>query len=120
MDTRKELKELLKKREELHTDIQRLSVKYVEEYKDGRLIYITDHAIVRYMERILGMQLEGNTDREKIEHSNIPPENIRKLMLSKDDETEIVLRGKNFHETDNCVLVCQTLAVVTVIKKQEK
>jgi len=116
MDVRFELKTLLKERELLHNKIQKLSAKYVEEY-DDRLIFVTDHAIVRYMERVLEMELVGETDQDKIKNSNIPPQNIRKLMLTYEDEKEIVLKGKNFHETEQCVLICQGLAVVTVIRK---
>ena len=117
MDIRKELRNALIEREELHKKIQSLSAQYLNSNPD-RYIYVSDHALVRYLERVMDIELKGDTDTEKLRSAPFSPEHIRKFMMSKADEIEIVSKGKNFHETEECVLVCRALTIVTVMNKE--
>ena len=114
MSVREELRQLHIDREENMKNIQKLTHAYLKE--EGPYIYISDHAIVRYMERVKGFQFIGQTDQEKIEELTMPPERIRKQILSTEEQKEILSKNIKFYKKGDFKYVINNLTLITIIK----
>ena len=116
---RDKLKELLKQKKELVEKIVEATRDYVRS-TDSNLLYITDHAIARYLERVLKMNFpEDLSDEEKIYAGGIPPEQIRKEILSKEDELKILYGDLKYYNKGNIKLIADNLAILTVLYKDK-
>ena len=96
-----------------------LKGKYIDVYTDtvsGQLLYITDHAKVRYLERVKSISLTGDTDKEKLSNSGLDTYSLSKEIVSREEE-EKILKGQLETWTRNDItLVIKRLAIVTVTK----
>jgi hypothetical protein len=115
--TRKELKELLIQKTELQKKIDSLIEEYITETQGDNLLFITDHAIVRYMERVKGYNFKSDNDKDKIKELSRSPESIRKEMLSYDDQLRIIRQKGERYNKGNVVYITKNLAVITVMIK---
>ena len=92
-----------------HEHIQR----YVEE-TSGQLLYITDHAKVRYLERVENLRLEGNTDQEKLLSAGANTIGLSRRIISRKEEEKALLSGVERFRKNGHILLIKRLAVVTV------
>ena len=116
MQTRNDLKEKYKQVEELRKEIQSITAAYEEELDGRRGVFISDHAIRRYLERVKGFETNDElTDEQYIRQLVVPPEVIRDEMLTMDEDRQI-LRGQRsiFHRGKYSYVVKQ-LTIVTVL-----
>lgn len=91
--------------------------KYIEE--ETNYIYFTDHAMVRYLERVENILLLGNTDQEKLHSYPGDLTAIRKEILPAERQKHILWNDiDNYRISDKVYLVIKGLAVVTVIKRK--
>ncbi len=118
MKLRDDLKRMYRQVMELRKNIQIASGAYEKELDGRRGIYITDHAIRRYLERVKGFELNDElTDEEYIRQLVVPPEVIRDEMLTIEEDRKI-LRGQRslFHRGEH-IYIIKELAIVTVLHK---
>ena len=121
METRKLIKKLLATRDEINSIIQSEMVKYIEELEDDENgLYITDHAIVRYFERIKGLELDSqDTDKAIYQIVNKYGINLakeRKQILPIKLDRKILRSDKSLHTIDGIVYVVKNLAIITIYK----
>ncbi len=87
----------------------------MKELGDDRGIYISDHAIVRYLERVKGQEFDDSlTDENKLKDCGYIG-HIRDEMLSLDEDREILRNRKSFFFKDGYGYIIKELAVVTVL-----
>ena len=116
MQTRSDLKIMYRQVEELRKGIQIATGIYEKELDGRRGVFITDHAIRRYLERVKGFSTNDElTDEEYIHQIVVPPEVIRDEMLTM-EEDRIILRGQRsiFHRAKYRYVV-KELALITVL-----
>jgi hypothetical protein len=123
ISTRPCLKTLYAKKDELHQKIQSLTEDYIKEL-DGKCgIYITEHAMVRYLERVRNFTIvKGATDIETLyltckTHDIHSLPMLRKEILTDSECLEILRRQKSFYQVNRgfkYTLVIKELAVVTI------
>ena len=116
MKTRDELKGMYKVVGKLRNHIQSATASYEAELDGRRGIYISDHAIRRYLERVKGFTLNDElTDEEYVRQIVIPPEVIRDEMLTIEEDRKI-LRGQRsiFHRGEYSYIV-KELTIITVL-----
>ena len=106
---RQELKTLYRQIEEVRNDIRELTGKYIGTLGGKRGIYITDHAINRYLERIKGMSSE---DIESFSGY----ETLRQEMLTHAEDRCILDKQLAFFKRGSYGYIIKNLAVLTVIK----
>lgn len=104
------------KKYDLQNEIDMEVEKYIES-TEGNLVYISDHALIRYMEREKGFKFKSNIQQEMIKELPYPPEKIRAEMLTRSDQEKIVRRkGERFRKND-LTFVVKSLTVITVLKE---
>ena len=92
---------------------------YIEE--ETNYLYVTDHAIVRYLERVENILLTGDTDQDKLRNYTGCLELVRKDILSKEQQKQIMYQNiQNFRISKDCYVVVKGLTVVTVIKRKNR
>ena len=117
MESRTQLKELYQQRLDLMRNMSALTEEYIQECGDKPLLYITEHAIVRYLERMKGYTFdESLKDVDKLATIEIPPERVREMMLTHDEQKAIVAGMKSVYTKDGAKYVIKNLSVITTIK----
>ena len=116
MDTRKQLKELYAERAEVDSSIQAMTHNYLLDLKGARGIFITDHAIVRYLERVKGIVFNDIfEDTEKLKHKGFKPDIVREEMLSLDEDREILKKRSSFYNKGSYGYIVKELSIITVL-----
>ena len=119
MQIRTDLKELYNERSKIQQQMSKLTHKYIQECGDKPLLYITEHAIVRYLERVKGITFdESLQESEKLRTQNVAPETIRAEMLSHKQQLDIVTHMRTMFYMNGLVYVIKGLSVVTVLKDE--
>jgi len=117
MIARVELKELYIARDLIDHSIQSRTHSYIAELNGKRGIYITDHAIVRYLERIKGHSFDNSdSDLDKLDKAVVDYKTIRDEMLTLDEDREILQKRLNFFRRGPYGYVIKGLSIITVIK----
>ena len=120
MKIRTELKTLFRQRAKLSDEITVATEEYIHACGDGPLLYITEHAIVRYLERVKKLVFNDKlSDLEKLKAGNIPPEKVRAEMLSQDEQIDIVRGMRHTHQVGEVRFIIENLTVVTVIIREK-
>jgi hypothetical protein len=117
---RKELKKHLQLKDEAKYKVQSLTDIYMNELGDNDFgIYITDHAIIRYLERVKGVfvpaELNNTSDIVKLKSLNIEPAEVREEMLTIKEDRSILLKQISRYNRGQYSYIIKELAVVTVI-----
>jgi len=112
---RSELRRLHDVRDDLHREIDILTEEYLR--MDCTKLYVTNHAILRYAQRVLGLETFGDTEFEQVSNLPISPERIRVNMLTKDEEVTILKNNITLFDKGGYVLLIKGLSVVTVMLK---
>ena len=118
---RSELKAFYRIRDSMRSHIQAETIKYIRALgPDQKGIYISDHAIVRYLERVKGKIFDkAMTDTqimERLSYMEGYVGDIRDEMISIQEDRDILKSQKSFFRKDGFGYIIKELAVVTVIK----
>ena len=82
-------------------------------------IYISDHALVRYLERVENILLLGNTDKEKLQ--SFPNHQVyRQDIFSKDEQKTILKQDKGYFVRNGYTYILRNLTLITIIKPRKK
>ena len=101
----------------LHEKMNAQKVAYVKSLDEGDPgLYITTHAIVRYIERIKGIPLMGKDDAEKAKNYLGKFSDLREEMLDEKEGHEIILNHRRFYPRKGYTLVVDGLTLLTVTK----
>jgi len=114
---RADLKGLYAARENIDQDIQKFTDLYIEALDGKRGIFISDHAIVRWLERIRKIDLIGETDTERLYNLKRDIKELRERMLTLEEDRTILKGRKRFFLKDNYTMVIRGLTVVTILEK---
>ena len=117
MKLRKELKEMYELREHIDKKIQGATDAYIKELDGKRGIYISDHAIVRWLERIRKIDMIGESDQERLGNLQRNIGELRERMLTLAEDRKILLGRKRFFFKDNYTMIIKGLTVVTIMEK---
>lgn len=116
MRSRDKLKELYQAKEELTEAINSETEEYIFDLNGKHGIYITDHAIVRYLERVKGYTYPPHmSDESKLEVCQWTPQSIRKEMLTLEEDRIILTKQLNFFNRGDYGYVVKNMAIVTVV-----
>ena len=122
MKERQKLLSYLRTRQLLQEQITKLKEEYLEAC-DTEPIYITDHSMVRYLERIKGLFLGSGSDLEKIKryirHSDYTFKQLRDEILTEREMRHIVANEVKRYEKGDCIYIIKNLSLVTIYKKEE-
>ncbi len=113
------MRQKIKDIEQQIEDLNTIKQKYIDIYlkEESSYIYISDHALVRYIERIENILLLGNTDKEKLASFNVDLGYYRRKVLSKEEQRRILKEDKGWFRKDNVTFIVKNLTLITVIKK---
>ena len=123
MNIRQTLIDTLAKRDSLSKKITTLQQQYLNEYTD--YIYITDHAIIRYLERVMGIgthTFEGSENERVTQYlkiANMSGQQVRDKILSHGEQRTIVQQGIKRYRKDDMIYVIANLSLVTVLQSPE-
>ena len=115
---RDKLRTLLSSRESINRDIRRTIPKYLNTIPTNSMaLYITDHAIARYLERvILHPRCEGQTDEDYIFSYHIAPQAVREQIITPKDSRYIVKNDITLYRINSIYsVIIRNLNIVTVI-----
>ena len=89
---------------------------YLGEIGSKRGLYFTDHSMVRYAERVMGIWFEGGvSDTDRLKTLGMSPEKLREEICTHDDEVNIISRSITVYRKEGYSLVVSGLTVVTII-----
>jgi len=118
MQSRKELKELYLQKYLLESQIATATEEYLSQLGEARGIFLTDHAIKRYLERVEGHSFDPKlSDTECLKVFGEAPEVVRERILTIAEDREILLKGKSIYHKKNLTFIIKNLAVVSCIVK---
>jgi len=122
---RKKISSLKVMRNKMHQKIKLLSEDYIKEFDESeRLIDISDHAIVRYLQRKKNQELFGFNDTEKVanylsENETDYDELIEKI-LPRDKQENAIEIGATVYKYKDLKYVIKNFTVVTIMSHDEK
>lgn len=102
MHNREDIKNLYRSKEIITDQIKHLTDLYIDSLGDNPGIYITDHAIERYADRVLNLKEFDYRD-------------IRLKMLTLEDDRLILNKQLGYFKKGNQLFIIKELSVVTVI-----
>ncbi len=125
-DSRHKLTALLNCREVMNEEIRKATHEYLEEYNGESIIFISDHAIIRHIERVLNQEVPeshlGDKDRvvKYLTKHNLNGEKFRNSILTL-EEQKIIARGdvKCFHKNGFRYFI-KSLALVSIVPNRDK
>jgi len=113
---RSKIKNLLSQKYDLQQQIDMEIERYINN-TEGNLLYISDHALIRYMERQEQFVFTSKDDRDKIKELPISPEQIREQMLTREDQERIVRMRGDKYTKNGLSFICRYLTIITVLKE---
>ena len=116
-ELRKRIKEKMELRDKLNEELQKDMYEYAQ--TPGPYIYVTEHAIIRYMERVKGFKFKSDNDIDKIKELPYPPERIRTEMMSLGEQREAVIKRTRFWRKNGFIYVINALTLVTVLEDKK-
>ena len=120
-DTRCVLKALLNDRYEINKQIDVAKREYLEEFKGKPVVWISDHAIVRYIERVLGHEIPESELGEKdavvkyLYRNNLCGEEFRNSILDLKDQNFIIKSGIAMFRKDGMKYIFRDFVLVTIL-----
>ena len=122
MSERTRLLKLLQVNTELQKQLKKSADKYIKE--KGQLLYYSDHAIVRYIERVLNQTTIEGTDEEKVAtylaENKLKGDKLREGILTPLQKKVILLLQLKRYVTDEHIYVIRDLTVITILNKEEQ
>jgi len=112
---RRALKEKYRLQEQTRREIQSLTEAYEVELHGSRGIFVSDHAIVRYLERVKGWTFKSDTDAERLGVYNGYIGKVRDEMLTLEEDRKILRSQLSFYTRGKYAYVIKELSIVTVI-----
>lgn len=117
---REELIAAITAKKELIERLRSLKKAYIREHSS--YIYISDHAIVRYIERVKGDSLypfKGDNDAQTIDnylkYMNMYGGTLRNEILSENEQKRIVNEEMQVYKKDGFAYIIKNLSLVTII-----
>ena len=118
MKERKQLIEYLFAKESLQSRIKTAKQRYITACQDTPLIYISDHATVRYMERVQHIQFTEGEDGDKLHQytreNNINIRKLRSEILSNPEMRHIVENEIKRYTKQGFTYIIDKLSLITV------
>ena len=108
-------------REIINNDISSLTDEYIKEYDN--LIYISEHAIIRYLERVLkiGTHTLRGSEKQKVDQylrmSKMSGEALRSNILTREEQLEIVNNDLSRYIKGDYIYVIKRLTLVTILER---
>jgi len=118
MIARDKLKEAIIVRDNSMETVSQLTTSYINALGTNRGIYISDHAIVRYLERVKGVTFNNSlTDAAKLDNYWQAPEEIREEMLTLEEDRFILKKQLHFYRRPNTNYgyIIKNLTITTVL-----
>ena len=114
---RKNLKHLYKTKDALREEIQRCTANYITQLDGKKGIYLSDHSIVRYLERIKGHVFpKGDyTDEQLLATYPGYIGDVREEMLTLEEDRKILHGQITYFRRGEYNYIIKELAVVTVL-----
>jgi len=100
--------------------------KLIEKYiqKTSKLIFLTDHSIVRYLERVKGLTLSGKADIRKVQQYlrkyQVDANELRAEMLNKEEMLHILKNNIVLYPKGDFTYVFENLTLITILKRTNK
>ncbi len=119
MTEREQLLQYLYAKESLQLRIKTAKEKYIDSFHGKPLIFISDHATVRYLERIKHQQLgeqddEGDKLHTYLRKHNIDARELRDDILSAKEMKHIVSNEIKRYTKGNFTYIIDKLTLVTI------
>jgi len=111
------MRQAIKALDEGIASLQAIKKTKVHEYINGTkgdLLFISDHAKVRFLERSENLLLLGDTDKERLLSAGTNAYNLRERMLSRADQEEILKKDIKRYYKNKMRYIILNLTVVTV------
>ncbi len=122
MQERKKLLSFMRTKHNLQGHITMLKDEYLDAC-DGAPVYISDHAIVRYLERVKELRLHGTTDSNKVytylRRTGRNPKELREEILSEKEQRHIVSNEVIMYDRQGFIYVVKNLALITIYPKEK-
>lgn len=93
----------------IRTDLSESKQQFYESITKNGRVYVTDHAVFRYLERVKGM------DKSTIEEGGINLRNIKKRLITDKVKKMINVVGSGRFPHEECTLVVKDGVVVTIV-----
>ena len=100
-------------------DITKLTQQYLDEYAD--YIYITDHAIIRYLERVLdlGTHTLNGSEEDKVNQylkiAGMSGKSIRDTILTRGEQRTIMQQQISRYSKDGMIYIIKNLTLITIV-----
>ena len=126
MNSRTKLKAALQWKEKIEKEIDVLTDEYLEEFKGEHLIWISDHAIIRYIERVELFYVPESTISEKdrvakwFSVMKINPETFRNGILTLQEQEDIVRKRKTSYSKNGFRYLIKNLTLISIIPIKKK
>lgn len=113
---RKQLKNLHEEKARLTEHITKVSKDYVASLGDTKGIFISDHSILRYLERVKGYKIpNGSSDTDKLNRLDVDLAAIRLEMLTLEEDRLIISKQLYYYKKANHTYIIKNLSIVTVL-----
>ncbi len=111
---RNKLLQIYEQIDQLKEQQNKLTEEYISSYSN--YYYVSDHALVRYIERVENILLLGNTDEEKL--LSYPGDTMvfRKKAMPIEIQLAMLEHKRGWHKHNNLTYITRGLTLVTIIK----
>lgn len=120
-DSRIVFRKLLAERADLNVDIEIAKKRYLREYEGKPLVFISDHAIIRYIERVLKRSAPDSELGEKdrvakfLQMNKLQGEEFRNEILPLDEQEFVIKTGVNRYKKGDFMYIFRDYTLVTII-----
>jgi hypothetical protein len=114
------MRQVIKSLEQDIAALRDIKHKHIKEYvksTPGALLYITDHAKVRFLERGENLLLLGTSDKERLLSAGKAVYNLRDRMLSREEQERILLNDLTRWHRGTLTFIIANLTVITVTSR---
>jgi len=124
--SRERLRAMLRARKDINAEIQCIKKEYLKEYEGVQVVWISDHAIVRYIERVLGEKVPESHLGEKdsvvkyLTRNGLDGLEFRNQILSVEEQHEIMQKDITFYVKGGWTYVLRDYTLVSIIPTKDK
>lgn len=125
MDSRIQLRRLIHERKVLNNKIECAKKIYLDEYDGQSVLFISDHAIIRYIERVLGDKLthshlgDKDTIAKYVRSKGMSGQEFRESILTVDEQRLIIKSNITFFKKNDWVYVIRDYTLTTIIHRDK-
>lgn len=125
MDSRRQLRELIHERKVLNNKIECVKKVYLDEYEGQSVLFISDHAIIRYIERVIGDELshshlgDKDTIAKYVYGKGMTGYEFRNQILTVEEQRLIIKSNITFFKKGEWVYIIRDYTLTTIIHRDK-